>query len=700
MYLQKPHHTNPQLRIDFMSPYPHLFSPLDLGFTTLKNRFIMGSIHTNLEEAKDNIKKRSEFFARRAEGGVGLMITGGTAPNWRGWLKPFGEIMRNNQVDKHRYITSAVHEAGGKIAMQLLHAGRYGYNPFLVAPSRIKAATYPFTPFKLTESGILKIIKDFAQSARYAQLAGYDGIEVMGSEGYLINQFLAGHTNQRTDAWGGSFANRMRLPVEIVKAIRQAVGPDFIVLFRISIIDLVDKGSSWEEVVELAKALEKVGVTILNSGIGWHEARVPTIVTSVPRAAFVDITARLKDHITIPIVASNRINTPEVAEGILASGQADMVSLARPLLADPDFVIKAEKNQAHLINTCIACNQACLDHVFQNKLTSCLVNPFAAHETELILKPTTQPKSIAVVGAGPAGVSFALYASERGHKVDLFEGSDGIGGQLNYARRVPGKEEFHETIRYFNEQLKISSVNLHLNTHVDASFLQSKGYDEVVLATGVSPRNLKLKGADSDKVISYADALLDKKPVGKRVAIIGAGGIGFDVAEYVTQVGPSTSLDIAAWRKEWGVDVSGLGAPKNAPAYTHRAGLSPDTEPHQSNREVTMFQRSEGKMGDKLGKTSGWVHRASVKKRHVQMVTGVEYLSIDEVGLHYRIKDTEQVYPCDTVIVCAGQDSVRDMYEPLKAANINVHLIGGSDAATELDAKRAIDQAARLAIKI
>jgi 2,4-dienoyl-CoA reductase (NADPH2) len=492
----------------------------------------------------------------------------------------------------------------------------------------------------------------------------------------------------------------MRFPVEIDKAIRQAVGPDFIVLFRISIIDLVDNGSSWEEVVTLAKALEKAGVTILSSGIGWHEARVPTIVTSVPRAAFVDITAHLKTHINIPIVASNRINTPEVAEQILASGQAELVSLARPLLADADFVIKAEKNQSHLINTCIACNQACLDHVFTNKPVSCLVNPFAARETELILKPTARSKNIAVVGAGPAGVSFALYAAERGHKVDLYEGSGEIGGQLNYAKQVPGKEEFHETIRYFSEQLKVSNVRLHLNTRVDASFLQSKGYDEVVLATGVSPRTLKLQGANSDKVISYAEALLDQKPVGQRVAIIGAGGIGFDVAEYVTQVGPSATLDIAAWRKEWGVDVSGLGTPKTAPAYTRRAGLAQNTESHPSKREVAMFQRTEGKMGAKLGKTSGWVHRASIKNRHVKMVTGVEYLSIDEVGLHYRVKDVVQVYPCDTVIVCAGQDSVREMYEPLKAAHVSVHLIGGADLAAELDAKRAIDQAAKLAIKI
>ena len=582
-------------------PYPKLFEPLDLGFTTLKNRVLMGSMHTGLEEEKGGFEKLARFYAERAEGGVGLIVTGGIAPNWSGSLAPFASRMSaKRHARHHRVVTEAVHAAGGKIAMQILHAGRYGYHPLAVAPSKLQAPINRFTPRALTGWGVKRTIKDFARAAKLAREAGYDGVEIMGSEGYLINQFLVSRTNKRTDQWGGSYQNRMRFPLEIVRAVREQVGDDFIIIFRLSMLDLVEQGSSWEEIEELARELEAAGVSIINTGIGWHEARIPTIGTMVPRAGFTWVTRRLKDTVSIPLVTTNRINMPDVAEAVLADGDADMISMARPFLADPLFMKKAAADQAELINTCIACNQACLDHTFKGQRASCLVNPRACYETELNYPPTSNPKSIAVVGAGPAGLAAATVAAERGHKVKLFDSADEIGGQLNIAKQIPGKEEFYETIRYFSKQLEVTGVDLHLGQRVSAEQLADGGYDEVILATGVVPRELSLPGIDSEKVLSYIEVLREKKPVGQKVAVIGAGGIGFDVAEYLSHQGESPTMVPELWNKEWGID----------PDYENRGGLSDETEVTPSPRDITMTQRKTTKMGKGLGKTTGWIHPA------------------------------------------------------------------------------------------
>ncbi|WP_339877785.1 NADPH-dependent 2,4-dienoyl-CoA reductase [Pseudidiomarina gelatinasegens] len=669
--------------------YPHLFQPLDLGFTQLKNRVLMGSMHTGLEEEKNGFDKLAAFYAERAKGGVGLIVTGGISPNFRGRVSPFGsELSRPWHVAKHRKVTEAVHANGGKICMQILHTGRYAYHPFSVAPSKIKAPINPFKPKAMSERQILTTIRHFARAAKLAQKAGYDGVEVMGSEGYLINQFICPRTNKRTDRWGGSFENRSRLALEIIKAIRAAVGEKFIIVYRLSMLDLVPEGNTYEEVIALGKAVEKAGVTIINSGIGWHEARVPTIVTSVPRAAFSWITAKVRKELSIPVVAVNRINTPEVAEKILADEEADMVSMARPLLADANFVNKAERDQADRINTCIACNQACLDHVFENKRASCLVNPQACYESELVFTPVPQPKKIAVVGAGPAGLEFACRAAERGHEVHLFDAAAAIGGQFNYAKQIPGKEEFHETIRYFKNRLVDCGVTVHLNTRQSAASLVAGGFDEVVLATGVVPRQLDIPGIDSDNVLGYLDVLRDHKPVGKKVALIGAGGIGFDVAEYITTEA-SPTLNVQEWSEIWGVDES----------YEARGGLKPQAEEH-SPREVWLLQRKTSKVGAGLGKTSGWVHRATLKKKGVEMIAGVSYKRVTEHGLWIEIDGKEQLLEVDTIVVCAGQVPQRELFQDLEQQGVSVHLIGGADVAAELDAKRAIRQGAELAAAI
>jgi len=671
------------------SPYTHLFQPLDLGFTQIKNRILMGSMHTGLEEEKNGFEKLAAFYAERAKGGVGLIVTGGISPNFRGRISPFGsELSRPWQVAKHRKITTAVHQHDGKICMQILHTGRYAYHPFSVAPSKLKAPITPFTPKAMTERQIQTTIKHFARAAKLAQKAGYDGVEVMGSEGYLINQFICPRTNQRNDKWGGEFDNRARFPVEIIKAIRAAVGPEFIIIYRLSMLDLVPDGNQFDEVVELGKRVEQAGVNIINSGIGWHEARVPTIVTSVPRAAFSWITARVRKHLSVPVVAVNRINTPEIAEQILANDEADMVSMARPLLADPHFVNKAAANQAQHINTCIACNQACLDHVFENKRASCLVNPQACYETELVFKPVLQPKKLAVVGAGPAGLEFACRAAERGHEVHLFDGSDDIGGQFNYAKQIPGKEEFYETLRYYKQRLQTAGVNVHLGQRQTADSLQQQGFTEVVLATGVVPREVAISGSDSPKVLGYLDVLRDHKPVGKRVALIGAGGIGFDVAEYLTTA-TSPSLDIKEWSAIWGVDDS----------YQQRGALSaPKAE--TSEREVYLLQRKTSKVGAGLGKTSGWVHRATLNKKGVKMLAGVTYQKVTDEGLWIEQDGQSQLLEVDHIVICAGQVPQRELQQQLEQAGMQVHLIGGADVAAELDAKRAIRQGAELAAKI
>ncbi|WP_417659498.1 FAD-dependent oxidoreductase [Pseudidiomarina sp.] len=669
--------------------YPHLFQPLDLGFTQLKNRVLMGSMHTGLEEEKNGFDKLAAFYAERAKGGVGLIVTGGISPNFRGRVSPFGsELSRPWHVAKHRKVTEAVHANGGKICMQILHTGRYAYHPFSVAPSKIKAPINPFKPKAMSERQILTTIRHFARAAKLAQKAGYDGVEVMGSEGYLINQFICRRTNKRTDRWGGSFENRSRLALEIIKAIRAAVGEKFIIVYRLSMLDLVPEGNTYDEVIALGKAVEKAGVTIINSGIGWHEARVPTIVTSVPRAAFSWITAKVRKELSIPVVAVNRINTPEVAEKILADKEADMVSMARPLLADANFVNKAERDQADRINTCIACNQACLDHVFENKRASCLVNPQACYESELVFTPAQQPKKVAVVGAGPAGLEFACRAAERGHQVHLFDAAAAIGGQFNYAKQIPGKEEFHETIRYFKNRLVDCGVKVHLNTRQSAESLAAGGFDEVVLATGVVPRQLDIPGIDSDNVLGYIDVLRDHKPVGKKVALIGAGGIGFDVAEYITTE-QSPTLNVHEWLDIWGVDES----------YETRGGLKPQAEEH-SPREVWLLQRKTSKVGAGLGKTSGWVHRATLKKKGVEMIAGVSYKRVTDNGLWIEIDGKEQLLEVDTIVVCAGQVPQRELFQELEQRGVSVHLIGGADVAAELDAKRAIRQGAELAAAI
>ncbi|UXP32300.1 NADPH-dependent 2,4-dienoyl-CoA reductase [Reichenbachiella agarivorans] len=673
-------------------PYPHLFAPLDLGFTTLKNRSLMGSMHTGLEEAKDGFERLATFYGDRARGGVALIVTGGVAPNRQGWVGPFSARMtKSSHAKKHRLITDRVHAEGGKIAMQILHSGRYGYHPLNVAPSAIKSPISPFKPFALSRRGIKSTIKDFANSAYWAKEAGYDGVEIMGSEGYLINQFIVSKTNRRTDEWGGSYENRIKFPIEIVKAVREAVGPEFIIIYRLSMLDLVPGGSSWEEVVQLAKEVERAGATIINTGIGWHEARIPTIATMVPRGAFSWVTKKLKEEVRIPLITTNRINMPHIAEEILAAGDADMVSMARPFLADPELINKSMESREAEINTCIACNQACLDHVFKRKIASCLVNPRACHETEIVLSPVANKKKLAVVGAGPAGLAFATSAAERGHEVVLYDAAPQIGGQFNIAKKIPGKEEFYETLRYFQKRIEITGVSLELNTQVDAKLLQEGQYDEIIIATGIKPRKPRIEGVDHPKVLSYLDVLRDEMPVGAKVAIIGAGGIGFDVAEYLTHAGVSTSLDTAAFLKEWGID----------PNNDVRGGIDGiKAEPLTAPRQVTMFQRTKGKMGAKLGKTTGWIHRLALKGKKVQMITAVTYDKIDDKGLHYTRDGKQHVLEVDQVVLCAGQLSEDGLATELEALGQKVTKIGGADLALELDAKRAINQAVRLASKV
>ncbi|MEM6717813.1 MAG: NADPH-dependent 2,4-dienoyl-CoA reductase [Bacteroidota bacterium] len=672
--------------------YKHIFEPLDLGFTTIKNRVLMGSMHTGLEEEKNGFERLAAFYAERAKGGVGLIVTGGMAPNIRGWLVPFGSRMSTKKhAKKHKVITDAVHEKGGKICMQILHAGRYGYHPLNVAPSAIKSPITPFKPKKLSGNGVKRTIKSFAKSAELAKLAGYDGVEIMGSEGYLINQFIVERTNQRTDEWGGNYANRMKFAVKIIKAVREAVGTDFIIIYRLSMLDLVDQGSSWEEVVALAKAIEKAGASIINTGIGWHEARIPTIATSVPRAAFTWITERMKQEVSLPLITSNRINMPSVAEKVLSEGHADMISMARPFLADADWVNKAAEEKDDEINTCIACNQACLDHIFNKKIASCLVNPRACHETEFDYKPAETKKKIAVIGAGPAGLAAATIAAQRGHEVTLFDDHAEVGGQFNIAKQIPGKEEFYETIRYFNKQIELHNVALQLNKRVTADELANGGFEEIILATGIKPRTPKIDGIEHDKVLSYLDVLKHKKPVGKRVAVIGAGGIGFDVSEYLSHEGEATSQNIDAWLAEWGID-------KSLEARGGIENMKPDF--HDSPREIFMFKRSKGKFGGNLGKTTGWIHRTNLKKKNVNFINEVQYTKIDDTGLHYTQNEEAKILEVDNVVICAGQTPLKELLEPLQAKGITVHVIGGADIAAELDAKRAIDQGSRLAAKL
>ena len=670
--------------------YPHLLEPLDLGFTTLKNRVLMGSMHTGLEEEKNGFEKMAAYFARRAEGGVGLMVTGGIAPNFRGRLAPNGsQLSSRRQLKQHRIVTDAVHQADGKICLQILHGGRYSYHPLNCSASAIKSPITPFKPKALSDRGIRTTIKHYVRCAKLAQEAGYDGIEIMGSEGYFINQFIAQRTNKRNDQWGGSFENRIRLPIEIVRQTREAVGANFIIIYRLSMLDLVEDGSSWEEVVQLGKEIEAAGASIINTGIGWHESRVPTIQTSVPRGAFVWVTQKIRENISIPLITTNRINTPEVAEQILSEGSADMVSMARPFLADPDFVNKAAAGQSKAINVCIGCNQACLDHVFELKRASCLVNPLACYETELQPQPMAKQKRLAVVGAGPAGMSFALEASQRGHQVTLFEQQEKLGGQFNIAKLIPGKEEFDSMLDYYTHQLEQSSVTIRKGTRAEVADL-SNDFDEVILATGVTPRIPTIEGIDHASVVTYLEVLTGQVEVGKTVAILGAGGIGFDVAEFLTHDKPSLTLQPDKWNKEWGVDT----------AYRARGGLLADREIEASPRQVTMFQRKTSKMGKGLGKTTGWIHRAALKHKEVQMVTGASYSKIDDQGLHVQINGNEQVYPVDHVVLCTGQEPLRKMHDELTASGMKVHLIGGADVASELDAKRAIRQGTELAFTI
>ena len=670
--------------------FPHLFEPLDLGFTTLKNRFIMGSMHTGLEELKDGYEKMAVYFGERAKGGVSLIVTGGIAPSIAGWVSPFASKMTNKRTAlKHKIVTDEVHKHDGKICMQILHTGRYGYHPFSVAPSALKAPISPFKPWALSKRGIKKTIKDFARAAELAQIGGYDGVEIMGSEGYLINQFIAEKTNKRTDEWGGSYENRIKFPLEIVRAVREKVGAEFIIIFRLSMLDLVPGGSKWDEVVLLAKELEKAGVTIINTGVGWHEARIPTIATMVPRAAFSFVTKKMMGEVKIPLITTNRINSPDVAEKVLADGCADMVSMARPFLADPEFVNKAKAEKEDEINTCIGCNQACLDHIFKQQTASCLVNPRACNETELNYLPTTSPKKIAVVGAGPAGMAASTVAAERGHNVTLFDASSEIGGQFNIAKQIPGKEEFYETIRYFNRQIELTGVNLQLNTKVSAEDLND--FDEIILATGIIPRTPRIEGVENKKVLSYIDVLKHKKEVGKKVAIIGAGGIGFDVAEYITHKGESSSLSVSKFLDEWGID-------HNLEARGGIEGIEPKVEP--SPREVTLMQRKETKVGAKLGKTTGWIHRLTLKHKAVKMINGIQYDKISDKGLHITRKEKAELMDVDTVILCAGQLSKRDLLEPLEKLGKKPYLIGGADFASELDAKRAIKQGSEVAAKL
>lgn len=671
-----------------MSAYPHLLKPLDLGFTTLKNRVLMGSMHIGLEEAPQGYERMAAFYAERAKGDVGLIVTGGVSPNDDGVVFSHGTKLDTvEEAEKHKVITQAVHEAGGKIAMQILHTGRYSYQANNVAPSAIQAPINPIKPKALSSAEVEQTIDDFANCAKLAQYAGYDGVEIMGSEGYLINEFIAARTNHRDDEWGGSYENRIRFPIEIVKRTRALVGENFIIIYRLSMLDLVEGGSSFDEVIQLAKEIEKAGATIINTGIGWHEARIPTIATKVPRAAFTWVTEKLKGEVSIPLITSNRINTPEMAEHVLASGHADMVSMARPMLADAEFVLKASQGRSDEINTCIGCNQACLDHIFSMKIATCLVNPRACYETELIFKEAQVQKNIAVIGAGPAGLSFAVYAADRGHKVKVFEASHQIGGQFNIAKTVPGKEEFYETLRYFGRQIELRpNIELVLNHKATYEELSQANFDEIVVATGVTPRQLQFEGIDHPKVLSYLQVLRERVPVGQRVAIIGAGGIGFDTAEYLTHEGESGSLNPEKFYAEWGIDTQ----------YEHVGGLKqPKVE--DSEREIYLLQRKAAAVGAGLGKTTGWIHRTGLKNRQVKMLAGVQYDKVDDQGLHITVDGKPSVLEVDHVVICAGQESFTAMYEQLKEDGKNVHLIGGAKEAGELDAKRAIRQGAELA---
>lgn len=673
-----------------MSAYPHLLAPLDLGFTTLKNRVLMGSMHTGLEELPDGPQRMAAFYAERAAAGVALIVTGGIAPNEKGVVYRGGSTLsQQQQVAHHRIVTNAVHRAGGKIALQILHAGRYSYQPQPVAPSALQAPINPFSPTALSEAEIKQTIADFANCAALAQQAGYDGVEIMGSEGYLINQFLVARTNQRSDQWGGSFSNRMRFAIEIVRAVRQVTGSEFILIYRLSMLDLVEEGSSWQEIEQLAVAIEQAGATLINTGIGWHEARIPTIATMVPRAGFSWVTRRLMGTVKIPLITTNRINDPAVAEQVLSEGCADMVSMARPFLADAALVQKAAEGRADEINTCIGCNQACLDQIFEGKLTSCLVNPRACRESEMPLTAAEHPKRLAVVGAGPAGLAFATTAASRGHQVTLFEAADQIGGQFNIAKQIPGKEEFHQTLRYFSRQLALNGVVVKLGLKVQAQDLAD--FDEVILACGIVPRMPAIPGIEHAKVMSYQDVLRDKKPVGQRVAIIGAGGIGFDTAEYLSQHGTSSSLDPQAFNREWGID----------PQLSQRGGLSAQGPVVPSSpRQIFLLQRKTSKVGEGLGKTTGWIHRTSLALRGVKMLNSVSYQRIDDEGLHILRAEQESCLPVDTVVICAGQEPRRELQQPLLEMGKKVHLIGGADVAAELDARRAIDQGTRLAMAL
>ncbi len=673
-------------------PYPHMLAPLELGRITLKNRVLMGSMHTGLEEAPDGFQRLAVFYAERAAGGAGLIVTGGIAPNEAGRVAPnAAKLTSMEEVREHRLVTAAVHAAGGKIAMQILHAGRYSFHPQLVAPSAIQAPINIFSPHGLTEAEVEEQVRDFAACAALAEKAGYDGVEIMGSEGYLINQFIAPATNRRTDRWGGPFENRIRFATEILRQVRARVAPGFIVIFRLSLLDLVPGGSSWDEVAALARVVEAAGADLINTGIGWHEARIPTIAIMVPRAAFTWVTARLKKEVSVPLITSNRLNTPETIETVLARREADMVSMARPFLADPEFVRKAAAGRADEINTCIACNQACLDHIFLGKMTSCLVNPRACHETEIAYRPARRRKRIAVVGGGPAGLSVAAAAGARGHAVTLFEKTASLGGQLNLAVRIPGKEEFHETLRYFKRQLELARVTVHLCAAISAPELLETGYDDIVVATGVAPRRVAIPGIDHPMVCAYPDALTGQNPAGGRVAVIGAGGIGFDVAEFLTHDGPAAADDRDGFLAWWGIDRN----------YAHPGGLSMATpRPQPSRRRVYLLQRKESKMGQDLGKTTGWIHRATLKRRGVIMLSGVTYEKIDHDGLTISRRGKRQTLAVDTVVVCAGQVPVDALYREIEAGGATVHLIGGAERAAELDAKRAIDQGCRLAARL